>query len=92
MLIRWLLILLLFGLLFRAIGRLVRGFLEGAGYTRAPGGAPNGGGQTVPLVRDPVCGTFVVPSRAVALGTGASRQYFCCERCRDRYVAEARRA
>ncbi len=92
MLIRWLLILLLFGLLFRAIGRLVRGFLEGAGYARVPGGARNGTDKTVPLVRDPVCGTFVVPTRAVTLGTGAARQFFCSERCRDRYVSEARRA
>ena len=79
-------------LLSRAIGRIVSGFLEGAGYTRTPGGAPSGGSQTVPLVRDPVCGTFVVPARAVTLGAGASRLYFCSERCRDRYVSEARRA
>jgi len=91
MLIRWLLILLLVSLLFRALGRLVSGFLEGAGYSRAPQGAGSGS-KAVPLVRDPVCGTFVVPSRAVALGTGAARQYFCSERCRDRYVSEARRA
>jgi YHS domain-containing protein len=91
MLIRWLLILLLVSLLFRALGRLVSGFLEGAGYSRAPQETGRGR-QAVPLVRDPVCGTFVVPSRAVTLGTGATRQYFCSERCRDRYVSEARRA
>jgi len=91
MLIRWLLIALLVSVLFRALRRLMAGILEGAGYTRAPQGGGSGS-QAVPLVRDPVCGTFVVPSRAVALGTGATRQYFCSERCRDRYVAEARRA
>lgn len=91
MLIRWLLILLLVSLLFRALRRLVAGFLEGVGYTRAPQETA-GGSRAVPLVRDPVCGTFVVPSRAVTLGTGTARQYFCSERCRERYESESRHA
>jgi len=89
MLFRWALILLLVLVLFRALGRLLSGVLQGAGYTRDRGGAP--GTRAVKLVRDPVCGTWVVPSRAVTLDAGSSRQYFCSERCRDRYALEHRR-
>jgi len=92
MLIRLLLQALLVIVLVRALWRLLKGVLEGAGVVqprqaRGPGGAP-----AVPLVRDPVCGTFVVPSRALSSGAGAERQYFCSERCRDRYASERRRA
>lgn len=90
MLFRWALIAFLLVLLIRAIGRLVAGVLEGAGYTRGPSGRSRA--STVHLVRDPVCGVHLVPSRALSLGTGDARQYFCSERCRDRYLAERRPA
>jgi YHS domain-containing protein len=87
MLIRWALIAFLFVLVIRAIGRLLAGVLEGAGFTRGPAGRGTPP-STVRLARDPICGTHVVPSRALSLGTGDARQYFCSERCRDRYLAE----
>ena len=37
------------------------------------------------MVRDPICGTFVLPSRALSLGGGARIQYFCSEQCRTAY-------
>jgi YHS domain-containing protein len=40
----------------------------------------------MPLVRDPVCGTFVVPSKAIVAGSGAQMRYFCSEACRRAYV------
>jgi YHS domain-containing protein len=88
MLIRWLLIGLLIVVAIRAINRLLSGLLAGAGYTRPPSGPGRRRGTAVRLVRDPVCGTHVVPSEALSLGTGETRQYFCSERCRDRYLAE----
>ena len=40
----------------------------------------------VPLARDPVCGTFVVPSRGAEHGgTGADMRFFCSEKCRRTY-------
>jgi YHS domain-containing protein len=90
MLLRWALIAFLLLLLVRAIGRLVAGLLEGAGYTREPSGA--GRSSTVHLVRDPVCGVHVVPSKSLSVGTGDARQYFCSARCRDRYLAEQKSA
>ena len=39
----------------------------------------------VKLVRDPVCGVFVVPGKALTRGSGASTQYFCSEKCRQQW-------
>jgi YHS domain-containing protein len=63
----------------RALSRLLRGVLEGAGYRPVSGGGPPG----VPLVRDPVCGVFVVPGQALTAQRGGATQYFCSEQCRQ---------
>jgi ribosomal protein L24E len=34
-----------------------------------------------------VCGTFVMPGRAVMITEGRQQIYFCSDRCRDRYRA-----
>jgi YHS domain-containing protein len=39
----------------------------------------------VKLVRDPVCGVFVVPSQALTSGSGTSTRYFCSEKCRQQW-------
>ena len=41
------------------------------------------------MERDPVCGTFVVPERAVTLAAGSRVLYFCSGACRDTYRAQA---
>jgi YHS domain-containing protein len=38
-------------------------------------------------VRDPVCGTFILPGQAVTLADGSRRVYFCSTNCRDKYRA-----
>ncbi|MBI3264212.1 MAG: hypothetical protein HYZ58_13835 [Acidobacteria bacterium] len=66
------------GLIVRAVWRLVLGIAEGAGS----GGRERGTiGRGVPMVRDPVCGTFVVQSRALTAQIGDRVEYFCSERC-----------
>lgn len=70
----WILKLILLYLVIRAVMRIVRGVLDGL---RAPADPP----AAVPLVRDPICGTFVVPSSALMLGTGADTRFFCSEKC-----------
>jgi len=62
----------------RALSRLMRGVLEGAGYHRE---MPSQKG--LPLVRDPVCGVYVVPGQALTTGTGLATKYFCSEKCRS---------
>ena len=74
----WILKLILLYLVIRAVMRIVRGVLDGL---RLPADPP----PAVPLVRDPICGTFVVPSSALALGTGADTRFFCSEKCLRAY-------
>jgi hypothetical protein len=75
--LRALLGLILFLIIVRAVMRLLHGIAEGI---TPPRQAPP---PAVPLQRDPVCGTYVVPSRALSAGTGSSMRFFCSERCRE---------
>ena len=81
---RLILWLVLITLAVRALSRLVAGVLDGAGY-RVRGHEPN----AVGLVRDPVCGTFVVPGRALRAGEGNATRYFCSEQCRRNWIRGA---
>jgi uncharacterized protein len=78
---RIVLVLLLVLLLVRAFRQLAAGVLQGlSGSTDR--GVPSKGVQ---MVRDPVCGTYVLPERAVSLTEGSRRLFFCSDRCRDRF-------
>ncbi len=44
------------------------------------------------MVKDPVCGTYVVRGAAISEGSGESAAYFCSEDCRRRYRAGAGRS
>jgi len=83
--IRLVLILLLFLIIARSFWRAVDGILEGLS---GPAGA-----RTPPrssqMVRDPVCGTFILPDQALSLADGRHRVYFCSENCRDRFMAKS---
>jgi uncharacterized protein len=64
----------------RALWRVIGGVIQGiAGPEHA---IPKHGTQ---MVRDPVCGTFVLPERAVVLTDGRGRTFFCSAKCRDAY-------
>ena len=82
---RWIVTLVLIYFIVRAISRFARGILEGMSppQEKQP--------SAMPLVRDPVCGTFVVPSRAVTAGSGAGVRFFCSEKCRRAYEMKAAR-
>jgi len=54
--------------------------LTGPPATRTPA-------RSVSMVRDPVCGTFLLPDHAIALPDKRGPLYFCSERCRDQYRA-----
>jgi uncharacterized protein len=71
----WVLKIILILIVIRIVWRFVRAILEGAGMTAAPDK------RSVKLVRDPVCGVFVVPSNALTSGSGSAVKYFCSEKC-----------
>ena len=70
-------------LVIRALLRLGRGVLEGVGSRPRGSGTIKGG---VELVRDPVCGTFVVPDTSLGSTAGGRTHYFCSEKCRRDWV------
>ena len=80
--LRLTLILVLIVLIARAFWRVVDGFLEGVS-----GRAPRTPQARMQMVRDPICGTFLLPDRAVTLDVGSQRMFFCSTRCRDKYRA-----
>ena len=94
MLERLLLRFLVFGLLALFVWRALRSFFSGirAGFAPPPGSGPKPRAQAEKgqmMARDPVCGTFVVPSTAIA-GRGKSGPvYFCSDKCRQAYQSRS---
>ena len=85
MLVRLILFFLLILFLGRAVWRLLVGVVEGASGARTGRtGVPRQGAR---MVRDPVCGTFVVQSRALTADRGGQTAWFCSEDCRRRWQA-----
>ena len=96
--IGWILRFILLLVIIRVVWRFLGGIIDGlsgnssarsrSGRSNAgpagPGG-PGPGAASVPLVRDPVCGTYVVRTKALTTGSGDRMQYFCSEKCRDEF-------
>jgi uncharacterized protein len=82
MVLRLALFVILAFLVARALWRLLGGIIEGASGSRGGGHVPQRGVQ---MVRDPVCGTFLIPDRAVTLVDGRTQVFFCSDACRDKY-------
>jgi len=87
--VRFLLLSILLTLALRALNRLWSGVIRGMQSEPRESG-PSRGTSTISktsvhMERDPVCGTFVVPERAVALTTRNGQLHFCSAECRDKY-------
>ena len=76
---RLILVALAVFVLIRALWRLMGGVIEGLSGKSPDSRMPQSGVQ---MVRDPVCGTFVVPAKALTVGQGANMHFFCSEKCR----------
>jgi hypothetical protein len=90
-LLRSLLLFLLFMFLARAAWRLLEGVVRGASGEagpRSPGGRRTPSQPAaVKMAQCPVCGTYVVPDKAIS-GVGRGQGlYFCSEECRAKYAA-----
>lgn len=82
--LKFLLLFLLVVFVARAFWRLVDGIIVGVTPRQARrGGVPDRGVQ---MVRDPVCGTFLLPADALtSTERGGRVHYFCSETCRRRH-------
>jgi YHS domain-containing protein len=84
--VRFILLFLLAMFVARAFWRLLAGVVEGAVGTGAPPPRGRGDASAVKMVKDPVCGTFVVPGKAVQLARAGETHWFCSERCRAEFA------
>lgn len=75
----WALRIILILIVLRILWRLIMGPL------RRPRHERKNGRPAVPLVRDPVCGTYLLPDRAIKTGSGDGTLHFCSETCRASY-------
>ncbi len=77
----WMLRLLFAVLILRLIWKFVAGRVSGVREAQ-PRRARAGGA----LVRDPVCGTYLDPARALRTRTGGTTRYFCSRKCQQSFV------
>jgi uncharacterized protein len=87
--LRLVLVLILFVFLARAFWRLVDGVIEGVTGQRRTPARPDRTGIGIQMVRDPVCGTFLLPERALTMTAGRRQLFFCSTACRDKYRARS---
>ena len=80
----WMLRLLLAVLIVRLIWKFLAGVAAGVGEQRPHGAKPG-----VALVRDPVCGVYIEPSRALSARSGQTTHYFCSQECRRSFLRTA---
>jgi YHS domain-containing protein len=90
--LRGLLFWLLLFFLARAVWRLLQGIAQGV--TSGGGSGPAAGRRpsapaAMKLARDPICGTFVVPGKAVEFARAGQTLYFCSDTCRRRFLEKA---
>lgn len=83
--LRPILLLLLVAFLARAVWRLLEGVVHGALGPQTPSGQRTQGPRAVKMARDPICGTYVVPAKAVTLTRGGEQIFFCSDDCRSKY-------
>jgi YHS domain-containing protein len=82
---RGLLILGVLVVLAVALWPLLRSALDRIAWPRLDGGASRD-----ELVKDPICGTYVVRSRAIRNEAGGRSVYFCSPRCAERFSERER--
>jgi len=83
---RFLLLLALFVVIARMFWRFVDAIVRGATGPAAQGGARRSGPvPAVKMSQCPICGTYVVPGKAISLVQGGSPVYFDTEKCRAEF-------
>ena len=86
MVARFLLLLALFIVISRTFWRFIAAVVRGASETAPQGGRrPEPPAAAVKMSQCPVCGTYVVPGKAISVVSGGSPIYFDSEKCRAEY-------
>ena len=89
MLARFLLLLALFVVIARTFWRFIDAVVRGASGARRRGGRDGAASGRPPaavkMSQCPVCGTYVVPGKAISIVSGGSPIYFDSEKCRAEY-------
>ena len=83
--LRYVLLMLFLVVAARVLRRVAGGVFHGAAGRPRRSHPPQHG---VRMVRDPVCGTYVVRARALTAQRAGRTQYFCSEQCRKTYLAQ----
>ena len=78
---RVILLMILITLVARAFWLVIDGLIAGISGRSAT----NVTGRSTRLVRDPVCGTWVLPKDDLSLTDGRQHVFFCSVACRDHY-------
>lgn len=87
MLLRTLLLFLFFFLLARAAWRLLAGVVGGASGPSPARPHRPASPPAVKMSQCPVCGTYVVPGKAISSVSKGETVYFCSDKCRAAYAA-----
>ena len=82
---RFLLLLALFVVIARVFWRFIDAVVRGATGPAPGAGARSGPKPAVKMSQCPVCGTYVVPGKAISIVSGGSPVYFDSEKCRAEY-------
>lgn len=85
MYLRIFLIAMMVLLVLRAVARFMGGLAQGVG-AQGPGGRQRPADAPVKMAKDPVCGTFVVPGKALSTTAGGETVWFCSEHCRTEFA------
>jgi hypothetical protein len=90
---RLILLIVLFLLIARTFWRFIDAIVRAASGSQPQRGARTGGPfdsaqgkqSAVKMSQCPVCGTYVVPGKAISLVSGGAAVYFDSEKCRAEY-------
>jgi len=90
---RFILLFVLFLVIARTFWRFIDAVLRGVAGSPAAGGGRSGrfdsaqgkAQSAVKMSQCPVCGTYVVPGKAISIVSGGSPVYFDSEKCRAEY-------
>jgi len=81
--LRVILLLVMALLALRAVAPFMGGLSEA---TRGEAPRARDADSPVKMAKDPVCGTFVVPGKALSATASGATVWFCSEQCRDTFT------